>query len=146
MSSTHLLLRQNLLHVLLRAHLHHSGSSLGGEVGGVSLIQFNMVAMRSEKPICAPPRASEVSRNFSFETVPMFVRLTMAVSRPFKGRSSSASSFHASLFQAVDGVVWCGGVIAGVEAVEIIGRFPYVLSLTLYRYAQPTHNECDAFF
>ena len=29
----------------------------------------------------------------------------MALSRPFKGRSSSASSFHASLLQAIDGVV-----------------------------------------
>ena len=29
----------------------------------------------------------------------------MALSRPFKGRSSSASSFHASLLQAIDGVM-----------------------------------------
>ena len=29
----------------------------------------------------------------------------MAVSRPFKGRSSGASSFHASLLQAIDGVM-----------------------------------------
>ena len=29
--------------------------------------------MRSEKPICATPRLSEVSPTFAFETVPMFV-------------------------------------------------------------------------
>ena len=32
-----------------------------------------MVSMRSEKPICAPPRLSEVSPNAAFETIPVFV-------------------------------------------------------------------------
>ena len=36
---------------------------------------------------------------------PMFVWLTMALCRPFKGRSSSASSFHASLLQEIDGLM-----------------------------------------
>ena len=57
--------------------------------------------MRSEKPICALPGFP----NVVFETVPMFVWLTMALSRPFKQRSSSASSFNASLLQAIDSVM-----------------------------------------
>ena len=82
-----------------------------------------MVSMRSEKPICAPPRSVQDGiyalrkahmrstpslrrfPNFALETVPVFVWLTMALSRPFKGRSSSVSSFRASLLQAIDGVV-----------------------------------------
>ena len=36
-------------------------------------VQFKTASMRSERPICAPLRASEVSQNFAFETVPMFV-------------------------------------------------------------------------
>ena len=40
--------------------------------------------MRSEKPICAPPRLSEVFPNVTFETVLMFVRLPMDLSRPLK--------------------------------------------------------------
>ena len=41
--------------------------------------------------------------NFVFETVPMFVSLTMALSRPFK--EIRLASFHASLLQAIDGVM-----------------------------------------
>ena len=63
-------------------------------------VQFKMVSMCSEKPICAPPRLSEFP-NVVLETVPMFVSLTMTLSRRFNGRSSSASSFHA--IQAIDG-------------------------------------------
>ena len=47
-------------------------------------VHFQVVSMHSENPICAPPRLSEVSPNVAFETVPMFVWLTMALSRPFK--------------------------------------------------------------
>ena len=43
-----------------------------------------MVSMRSEKPICAPSGMSDVSPNVASEAVPMFVWLTMALSRPFK--------------------------------------------------------------
>ena len=43
--------------------------------------------------------------NFAFETVSMFVWLTMASLSFFQGRSSSASSLHASLLQAIDGVM-----------------------------------------
>ena len=75
-------------------------SLLGSSVS----VQFSMVSMRSEKPICAPPRLKCFPK-VAFETVPLFVWLTMALSRPFKGRSSNASSFHDSLLQAVDGVM-----------------------------------------
>ena len=36
-------------------------------------VQFKMVSTRSEKPICAQPRLSQVSPNVAFETVPIFV-------------------------------------------------------------------------
>ena len=43
-----------------------------------------MVSQRSEKPIKgAPPRLSEVFPDVAFETLPVFVWLTMALSRPF---------------------------------------------------------------
>ena len=47
-------------------------------------VQFKMVSMQSEKPMCAstPPLRSFPS--VAFETVPMFVWLTMALSRPLK--------------------------------------------------------------
>ena len=63
----------------------------------ISSVQFRMVSMRSEKPICAPPRLSEVSPTLALKGFhPMFVGLTMALSRPFKDdRSSNASSFQA---------------------------------------------------
>ena len=68
-----------------------------------SSVQFKVISMHSEKPICAPPRLSEI---VPMSPVPMFVRLSVpALSRPFKGRSSSDSSFHASLLQAIDGVM-----------------------------------------
>ena len=56
--------------------------------------------MRSEKPICAPPRLSDVS-----PTSPL---KWFQCSRPFssfQGRSSRAMSFYASLLQAIDGVM-----------------------------------------
>ena len=46
--------------------------------------------------------------SISFETVPVFVCLTMTLSLSllsFQGRSSSASSFHGYLLQAIDGVM-----------------------------------------
>ena len=70
----------------------------------MSSIQQKMVSMRSKKPICAPPRLSEVSPTSPLKQFQCSFDC-MALSRPFKGRSSSASSFHASLLQAIDGVV-----------------------------------------
>ena len=67
-------------------------------------LQFKMVCMRLEKPICAPPRLSEVS---SMSPLKRF-QCSFIDDGPlssFQGRSSSASSFHASLLQAVDGVM-----------------------------------------
>ena len=45
-------------------------------------VQFTVVSMRSEKPICAPPRLSEVSPTLLLKRFPMFVWLTMALSGP----------------------------------------------------------------
>ena len=70
-------------------------------------VQFKMLSMRSEKPICAPTRVSEVFPNVAFERVPANVRLTD--SGPLsscQGRSSNDSSVHASLLQAIDGVTY----------------------------------------
>ena len=39
----------------------------------LSSVQFEMISVHSGKPICAPPRLSEVSPNIAFETVPVFV-------------------------------------------------------------------------
>ena len=65
-------------------------------------VQFKMVFMRSEKPICVPPRISEVS-----PTLPL-KRFQCSDDSPlssFQGRSSSASSFNACLRQAINGVM-----------------------------------------
>ena len=63
--------------------------------------------MRSEKPICAPPRLSEVSPSSPLNQ--FNVRLIDDGPLPsFQGRSSSASSFHTSLLQAIDDVVSFG--------------------------------------
>ena len=66
----------------------------------VSLVQFKMATMRSEKPICVRLRCfSSIASNSSH------VRLTDdGPSRLFKEDHSSLSSHYASLLQAVDGV------------------------------------------
>ena len=51
-------------------------------MGKFSSVQFKMVSVRSKKSTCAQPRLSEVSPRLP--TVPMFVRRTMAICRPFK--------------------------------------------------------------
>ena len=57
--------------------------------------------MHSEKPICAPPCLLEI-----FPTLPLNVHLTDDDPlSSFQRRSPSASSFDASLFQAIDGVM-----------------------------------------
>jgi len=73
---------------------------------GCSSVQFTSrwYYMRSEKSICAPPLLSEVSRKVAFETVPLFVWHDGPLSS-FQGRSSSVSSFHASLLQAIKRVM-----------------------------------------
>ena len=62
--------------------------------------------MLSEKPTTM--RSTPSLRRFpsiAFNAVPMFVWLTMALSRPFKEDRRSLSSFHASLLRAIDGVM-----------------------------------------
>ena len=49
-----------------------------------SSVQFRMVSVRSEKPICTPPRLSEVPPTLPLKRLQCFVSLTMALSRPFK--------------------------------------------------------------
>ena len=82
----------------------------------ISSVQFKMVSLHSEKPICIPPHLASLRSfpNLAFEMVPMFVWLTMAFSRPFQGRSSSPSSFHASLLQWIDGDVFGFVVPTGI--------------------------------
>ena len=67
-----------------------------------SSVQFKMVSMRSEKPICAPHCLSEVSPTLPLKNVRLIDDGPLS---SFGGRSSSASSFHASLLQAIDGVM-----------------------------------------
>ena len=69
-----------------------------------SSVQFKMVSMCSEKPICAPPRLSEVFPPSPFKWFQSSTTDNGPLSS-FQGKSSSASSFHASLLQAIDGVM-----------------------------------------
>ena len=70
--------------------------------------QFKMVSLRSEKPICTPPRLSEVSpasplKRFQCSSGWRWLSLVFLS----QGRSSSTSSFHASLLLSdLDGFVW----------------------------------------
>ena len=63
-------------------------------------VQFKMVSMRSEKPICAPPRLSEVPPTFHWSGSNDRLIDDGPLSS-FQGRSSSASSFNTSLFSHV---------------------------------------------
>ena len=63
--------------------------------------------MRSEKPICAPPRLSEVSPSSPLNQFNVRLIDDGPLSS-LQGRSSSASSFHTALLQAIDGVVSFG--------------------------------------
>ena len=70
-----------------------------------SSVQFKTEPMRSENPIYAPPRLSEVFPALPLKRVQHSSDGRWTFFRPFNWRSSSASSFHASLLQAIDGVV-----------------------------------------
>ena len=63
-------------------------------------VQFRMVSMHSEKPIimCSTPSLRSFL-NVAFETAPVFVWLTVALSHLF-----NEALVHASLFQAIN---WC---------------------------------------
>ena len=62
-----------------------------------------MVFMRSEKPICASTRLSDVSPKLLLKRFQCLSDYDGPLPS-FQGRSSSASSFNASLLQAVDGI------------------------------------------
>ena len=71
-----------------------------------SSVQFGSrwyIIMRSEKPICAPPRLSEISATSPLKRFQCLIDDGPLSS--FQGRSSSTSSFHACLLQAIDGVM-----------------------------------------
>ena len=69
----------------------------------LSSVYFKMVFVRSENPICAPPRLSDVfptkRRLWNSSNVCLIDDGPFSF---FQGRLSSASSFHASLLQAID--------------------------------------------
>ena len=88
---------------LSRLEYRNTRFSLWRSVVQFSSVQFKIISMRSEKPIGAPRRLSEVSqRRFSNG---FNVRLINDGPLPsFQGRSSSASSFQASLPLVSDAV------------------------------------------
>ena len=71
-----------------------------------SSVQDGIYALQKARNIMRSSPSVRGFSNFAFETVPKFVWLTMVLSRPFnEDRLSSASSFHGSLLQAIDGVM-----------------------------------------
>ena len=68
-----------------------------------SSVQFKMASTRLEKPICAPPLLSDVSLMLLLKQFQCSTDDWPFLS--FQGRSSSASFFHASPLQAIDGVM-----------------------------------------
>ena len=68
-----------------KSHSVHKPQLLKTDSTQFSSFQFKMVFMRSEKPIIMlSTRSLRSFPNVAFETVPMFVWLTKALSRPFK--------------------------------------------------------------
>ena len=99
-----------------------------------SSVQFKMVSMCSEKPICAPPRLSEGSRTLPFETECSSDWRWPGLSRSsFQGRSSSASSFHAFPLQAMGR--WCGAL--GALYPQVVSQAPQ------HSRASETKGPCD---
>ena len=72
-----------------------------------------MVSMRSEKPIHATHPSLRSFPNVAFWNSSNVGLIDDGPLSSFQGRSASASSFHASLLQAVDGVMTIGFVPAG---------------------------------
>ena len=71
-----------------------------------SSAQFKSVSMRSGNPIFTPTSSLRRFPKVAFETVPINVRLIDDGYLSFiQGRSSSTSFFHASLLQAIAGVM-----------------------------------------
>ena len=111
-----------------RSHMHNSKQSS---------VQFKMVSVRSEKPISAPPRLSEVSTMSPFKTVPMFVWLTMTLSRPLREdrlvhRLSTPLSSRRSM-------VWCPWLCECSWFNSIIG----MMALALWMFMVQFNHWCD---
>ena len=81
-----------------------------------SLIQFKMVYMRSEKPICAHFRLSEASptlplkhfqgsSDWRWRFLVLSRKVFLERTREGHRQSSSASSLHTSVLHAIDGVM-----------------------------------------
>ena len=70
----------------------------------VSLVLLKMISMRSGMPVCTPPHLSEVSPTVPL-TFKQFQHTSDSPLSSFQGRSMSASSVHASLLRATDGVM-----------------------------------------
>ena len=77
-----------------------------------SSVQFKVVSMRSEKVHMRSTPSLTQLPNVAFETVPVFSLTDDGPFSSFQGKSSSASSFHASLLQEIDGVNVLGFVPA----------------------------------
>ena len=70
-----------------------------------SSVQDRIYALGKAHMRSPTPSLRRFFPNAAFETVSMFVLIDDGPLSSFKGRSSSASSFHASLLQAIDR--WC---------------------------------------
>ena len=77
-----------------------------------------MVSLRSDKPICAPPRLSEVSPTLPLKRFQCSSDWRWPFLVLSQGRSSSASSFYASLLQAID--VWCPWLCARTLCLKLL--------------------------
>ena len=99
-------------------------------------VQFKMVSVRSEKPICAPPSSrSFLTGTVAVETVPVFVWLTMALSPLFKKdrlalRLSTPLSSRRS-------VVWCPWFCACRQCLKLLNTSDLPRSESLVRVALP---------
>ena len=97
---------------------------------GVLRVQFSIVSVRSEKRICTSPRLSEVSTKCCLWNNSNVRLIDYDPLSFFQGRSSSASSFHASLLQAIDvlGFVSAGGV-SSLSTLQIFREASHLLEL-----------------
>ena len=78
-------------------------------------VQLKLIYECAGKPTRAPPlRLPEISPILPSKQVPVLVSVPLAQFCSFQIRSSSASSFCASLLQAIVGLVWFGLVWSGL--------------------------------
>ena len=109
----------------------------------LSLVQFKMVSMRSEIPYALHP----ISQKFPQRCLRNGSKVRLIDDGPlssFQGRSSSASSFHASLLQAINGVMslaLCPQVVS--QASQHFSDLPK--SKALVRVALPASLSAQSF-